>query len=112
MPEFLDFLISESPAERKKIYQTGLDLLNAQAKKRFDKTFADVDATQAAAILAPLREPWTYDPPSDPLSSFLRTAKRDVRTATLNSREFANAASAAGGRRQQGGVGLYWYPLD
>ena len=110
-PEFLDFLISESPVERQQLYKTGLDLLNNQSKKQFNKGFADVDGTQAATLLAPLREAWTYDPPSDPLARFLRAAKQDIRTATMNSREYASAA-AAGGSRRGGGIGLYWYPID
>jgi hypothetical protein len=110
-PEFLDWLLSHSPEERRELYRTGLDQLNAQAKKRFGKTFADVDAQQAAEVLTPLREPWTFDPPEDPLARFLRAAKQDVRTATLNSREYASAA-ASGGRRGAAGIGLYWLPLD
>ena len=46
----------------------------------------------------------------DPLARFLVAAKQDVRTATMNSREW-NTAGAAGGRRT-GGTGLYWYPID
>ena len=41
----------------------------------------------------PLRAPWTYDAPADPLARFLAAAKQDVRTATVNSREY-NAAGA------------------
>ncbi len=108
-PEFLDFLIGASPAERQQLYRTGLDLLNANARKQFAKTFAEVDAAQAAKLLAPLRESFTFDPPADTLARFLRAAKADIRTATMNSREYASAA--AGGRRGAG-VGLYWYPLD
>ena len=52
-PEFLDFLIRESPQDRQQLYKVGLDRLNAQAKKRFNKTFADLDATQTATMLAP-----------------------------------------------------------
>jgi hypothetical protein len=110
-PEFLDFLLSESPQDRQLLYKNGLDQLNAQAKKRFSKNFSDVDATQAVTILAPLKEAWTFDPPADTLAAFLRAAKQDVRTATMNSREYASAASS-GGSRRGAGLGLYWYPLD
>ena len=105
-PEFLDFLIGQSPAERQQIYRAGLDILNAQAMKQFKKNFADVDETQANTLLAPLRAAWTYDPPTEPLARFLREAKQDVRTAMMNSREW----NTAGGRR--GGIGQYWYPID
>jgi hypothetical protein len=110
-PEFLDFLIGESPAERQQVYRAGLDALNSAAKKQFKKAFSEVDAEQANTLLAPLRQPWSYDPPSDPLARFLMAAKADVRTATVNSREWAAVASAGGGRRGAG-VGLYWYPIE
>jgi hypothetical protein len=111
-PEFLDFLIGQSPADRRQVYRAGLDALNAQARKKFNKGFAEVDASQAAELLAPLRESWTFDPPADPLARFLRTAKQDVRTATMNSHEYVSVAGSSGGRRGFGGQGLYWYPLD
>jgi hypothetical protein len=110
-PEFLDFLLSESPQDRQLLYRTGLDRINAEAKKRFNKSFAETDNAQATIIMAPLKEPWTFDPPADSLAAFLRAAKQDVRTATLNSREFAAAAGNSGSRRGAG-LGLYWYPLD
>jgi hypothetical protein len=111
-PEFLDFLISESPAERQTLYRSGLDALNQQAQQKFQKPFADLDATQADALLSPLKQSWAFDEPSDPVAAFLRAAKQDVRIATTNSREYSSAAPAGGGRRGFGGAGLYWYPLD
>jgi hypothetical protein len=110
VPEFLDFLVGQSPAEKQQIYRAGLDALNAAAKKSYSQPFAGVDASQADHLLAPLRAPWTYAEPSDPLARFLRLAKAEVRTAAANSREYI-AASSAGGRRG-GGSGLYWYPLE
>ncbi len=110
-PEFLDFLISESPRDRQQLYTKGLDLLNAESKKKFSKNFADTDAPETATLLAPLKQPWTYEPLTDPLAAFLREAKKDVRTATLNSKEYSLAAGRSGGRRG-GNVGLYWYPID
>lgn len=108
--EFLDFLIGQSSAERKQLYRNGLNTLNAQALRQFKKPFAEVDGAQADTLLAPLKQPWTYDPPTDLFARFLREAKQDVRNATMNSREY-NTAGSAGGRRG-GGVGQYWYPLD
>jgi Gluconate 2-dehydrogenase subunit 3 len=107
-PEFLDFLLSESPPDRQQLYRTGLDGLNAQAKRRFTKPFADLDTDQADELLAPLREPWTYRP-VDPVARFLLAAKLDLRTATVNSLEW-NEAAKSGGRR--GPSGLYWHPID
>jgi len=109
-PEFLDFLLSQSSADRQQLYRSGLDGLNAQAKRRFNKPFADIDAGQAEMLLASLHEPWTYDAPSDPVAAMLRAAKDDVRRATLNSREWNLAAAA--GRTRGGGGGLYWLPID
>ena len=108
-PEFLDFLIGASGAERQRVYREGLDGLEAESKKRFDKSFAEA-GEQADALLAPLREAWTYEPPVEPVARFLREAKRDVRTAVMNSRQ--RAATAAPTNRRAGGVGLYWYPID
>jgi hypothetical protein len=110
-PEFLDFLIGSSPEERRRLYTTGLDTLNAQGAARFGKPFAEVDAAQADMLLAALRQPWTYEPAADPVARFLQAAKQDVRNATMNSREWNLSTSAAGGRRG-GGVGQYWYQIE
>ena len=110
VPEFLDFLIGSSLPDRQQLYRIGLDALNAQARKRFDRSFAELESTQVESLLAPLRQPWTYEPPADPLMRFLRAAKQDVRTATINSQEW-NASTASTGRRG-GGVGQYWYPIE
>src|ERR1035441_2515444 len=109
--EFLDFLIGDSPADRQQVYRDGLNALNAQSTKRFNKPFAELDVTQSDLFLASLRQPWTFDAPADPIANFLRMAKQDVRTATVNSREYA-AATPSGSGRRSGGGGLYWYPLD
>ena len=110
-PEFLDFLIGASDLGRQDLYRQGLDLLNAVARKQSGEGFGEIEASQAEALLAPLRQPWTFDPPADPLARFLQAAKQDVRTATMNSREWAAVAGSSGARRM-GGIGLYWYPLD
>lgn len=107
--EFLDFLIGGSSGERQQVYRDGLRALEAASKKRFSRPFAQIESADADALLAPLREPWTSQPPTDPLARFLRAAKEDVRTATLNSREWSLAA-ASNGRRS--GRGLYWLPID
>jgi hypothetical protein len=109
-PEFLDFYISKSSAERQQLYRGGLDTLNAQALRQFKKAFAELEVAQAEKLLAPLREAWTYVPPADPFARFLREAKQDVRNATLNSREYVTASSSGG--RRGGGMGQYWYPID
>lgn len=108
-PEFLDFLIGASSAERQAVYQAGLDGLDAEAEQRFGKPFADVNAEQADKLLMPLREPWTPLPPADPVACFLLAAKLDLRVATLNSLEWDEAARSAG---QRGPSGLYWHRID
>ncbi len=115
-PLFLDFLISVSPDERQKLYKTGLDHLNAQAKQKFSKSFAELDAAQAGAILKPLMvtRPWTVDWPADPMQNFIAEAHEDIRKATQNSREWAEAAAKSGRRFNRGGqtTGFYWKPID
>jgi hypothetical protein len=115
-PEFLDFLLSVSPADSQKLYRDGLDSLNSHSRKQFKKLFADLDATQADAIVRPLLAaiPWSEDLPKDPLRHFIAQAHRDIRTATQNSREWASAGASSGrrGRGNGGGTGLYWLPVD
>jgi hypothetical protein len=110
--EFLDFLIGESPADRQRVYKDGLDALNAQSVQQFKKPFAELEAPHADVLLAALRKPWTFEEPFDSVATFLRIAKQDVRTATVNSREYSATATTGGGGRRIGGGGLYWYPLD
>ncbi len=104
--EFLDFLLSESPADRQTLYRTGLDALNTQARAKQGKSFAEVDAATAAEILAPLGKPWTYKDPAEPLTKFLRTAKADILTATVNSREWIQVVSQR--NRNAAGTSIFW----
>jgi Gluconate 2-dehydrogenase subunit 3 len=108
--EFLDFLVGQSPADRQTLYRDGVAHLNRDARSRYGKPFADVSVPDADAILAPLRQPWTYEPPADPFARFLRAAKEDFLKATVNSRQWAMAASG----RNRGGTGLntYWLPIE
>jgi hypothetical protein len=111
-PEFLDFLIGASPADRQQLYRTGLDTLNAHAKKQFSKSFADLDDAEAHTILQPMlvAVPWPKDPPKDTLLQFMFAVREDVPMATRNSPEYAAAAASAG--RRAGGGGLVWNPID
>lgn len=108
-PEFLDFLISDSPDDRKQLYRDGLDALNAQAAAKFGKPFADLDAAQADGILAALHDRWAYLAPSETLTAFLRAAKADILTATSNSREWIAVVSKR--NRNASGTALYWRPI-
>ncbi len=110
VPEFLDFLIRESPADRQQLFRTGLTRLNEEAKRRLGKPFGEISASQADPLLSPLREPWSYNRPADPLARFLLAAKEDVMTATYSSREWAAALSSRS--RSASGIGTYWFPIE
>lgn len=112
-PEFLDFLIGVSPEDRQTLYRDGLDALNLEAASRLGKPFGEVEPSSAHELLAPLREPWSPEPPADALTAFLQAAKTDVRRATTNSREHILASAQQRGRgSRRGGSGLYWYAIE
>jgi hypothetical protein len=108
--EFLDFLIGQSPSETVDLYRGGLDALNAQSTQLYGKAFDAVSDVEAAHILAPLKQPWSYTPSTAILPRFLRMAKDDFRRATLTSREYITVVSLR--RRNAGGSGQYWLPVD
>jgi hypothetical protein len=109
-PEFLDFLIGVSPADRQQMYQSGLDRLEAEAKQHFGVSFAAVDASQADQLLRPWLRTWMTDhPPTEPYAQFINLAHSDIRTATVNSQAWSEATTAAGRDEQ---MGLYWFPVD
>lgn len=109
-PEFLDFLIGESPRQRQTLYRSGLDSLNTRATAKFGKAFGALDNNQAETLLQPLREHWTYDSPTDTLANFLRIAKADILTATVNSHEWISVVSKRS--RAANGIGTYWVPAE
>jgi hypothetical protein len=115
-PEFLDFLISVSPAERQKSYQFGLDQLELQAKDKYHLSFSELTQMQVDAILRPLlvARPWPDDLPGDPLQAFVAHVHDDLRTATMNSREWATASENSVRRFSRGfrGSGYYVLPVD
>jgi Gluconate 2-dehydrogenase subunit 3 len=95
-PEFLDFLISQSPAPVQTLYRQGLDRVAREGV--------------TSATLAPLQAAWTYSGPADPFAQFLQRAKADIVQATVNSREWAE--SLGRGRRGNAPTGYYWRSLD
>jgi hypothetical protein len=115
-PEFLDFLISVSPSPRQHSYQFGLDQIETQARGKYQKSFCDLDGGQVDAILRPLMvaRPWPEDLPDDPLKGFIAQVHEDLRTATMNSREWAAASEKSGHHFTRGfrGSGYYWFPID
>ena len=115
-PEFVDFLIGDSPADRRQLYRNGLDTFNARAKKQYGKSFAELDDKQADTILRPLivTIAWVLDRPSDPLEHFVAQVHDDMRTATVNSQEYAEALATqnTGRRGRNTGVDTYIRPID
>ena len=110
-PEFLDFLIGVSPADRQEMYGSGLDRLEQEAKQRFGASFAGVNANQADQLLRPWLRTWMPDhPPTETYEHFINVAHGDIRTATINSQAWSDAANAAGKRSPD--VGLFWFPID
>jgi hypothetical protein len=110
-PEFLDFLIGISPADRQQMYQSGLDRLDSEGRQRFGFSFGAVNAAQADQLIRPWLRTWMSDhPPTEPYARFINLAHSDIRTATVNSQAWSEAASAAGNDTPD--VGLYWFPVD
>jgi Gluconate 2-dehydrogenase subunit 3 len=110
-PEFLDFLISVSPADRQKLYVDGLDRLDGEARRQFGIPFAGANQQQADALIRPWLRTWMTDhPPNDPYERFINLAHSDIRTATINSKPWSDALPANDERRLE--EGLYWYPVD
>jgi len=110
-PEFLDFLIGASPAERKTLYLAGLDRLNTEAHKEFGKPFAEVNAEEADKLIRPWLRAWMNDhPPTEPYARFMNLAHAEIRTATMNSEAWSVAATSSGERAP--GIGQYWSPID
>jgi hypothetical protein len=113
-PEFLDFLISRSPAPDQKLYRNGLDGINTAAQKHFHKPFAELDAKEAYVIIRPLlvARAWERDIPKDPMQHFLVQVHDDLRTATMNSAEWAASGATSGRGRFNQGRRFYWKPID
>ena len=107
---FLDFLLSQSPRDRQALYRNGLDRLNADSRKRYNKPFAQVTVDEAKPMLEPLKAAWTYEGPSDPYARFLDAAKDDFYRATVNSRPFTVAMAATS--RGAAGLSYYWLPVE
>jgi hypothetical protein len=110
-PEFLDFLIGASPQDQQQMYQSGLDRLEAEARHRFNKPFASVNATEADQLVRPWLRTWMTDhPPKEPYERFINVVHSDLRTATVNSQAWGEAAKKQG--QQPPDEGIFWYPVD
>jgi hypothetical protein len=110
-PQFLDFLIGDSPAPRKTLYTGGLDWLDAESHRKHGIAFARTTPDQASAVLQPWMRTWMSDhPPTEPHADFVNIAHADIRTATMNSRAWVNAE--AHGRADFNAAQMYWSPID
>lgn len=109
VPAFLDFMISQSPPERQRLYQEGLDTLNQAAQKLGHSGFSEAAENQMDSLLAPLMTSWKHSG-GEGQEHFLRSAKEDILEATANSREWIAAASKR--NRSARGMGMYWWPIE
>jgi len=110
-PMFLDFLIGSSPQERREVYSKGLDWLNANSKNRFHAEFAQLTDQQAGELLKPWLRTWLNDhPPTEEHADFVNIAHDDIRTATVNSKEWSVAPQASAQPRTE--EDLYWSPIQ
>ena len=97
-PEFLDFLLGQSPADVQSIYKQGIAVYIMRRKA----------GTEAA--LKELSEAWTHKGPASSYSKFLNAAKLAFYQATINSRQWAEAMSTRS--RSAAGLGSYWLPIE
>jgi Gluconate 2-dehydrogenase subunit 3 len=110
-PEFLDFLVSVSPQDQKQMYLEGLEWLDAESHRMFFMDFAMTSDIQADALIRPWLRAWMNDhPPTEPKARFVNLVHNAIRTATVNSQAWSDAAQAEGDTET--GVDLYWYPVD
>jgi hypothetical protein len=107
--EFLDFYVGASSVSHQQLYKAGLDDLNAQAKLKFGKTFADLNNTDADSIIKPMFKPrgplqgWLE------LGPFVNRAYQDIWTVTVNSPAWAASAKSSG---RPTFAPLYWEKVD
>lgn len=108
-PEFLDFYIGTSSADRQQLYRNGLADLDRRARTQYRQPFAGLDAAQIDRILVPMFQPYSGRRSATALGPFVNEVRRDLQTVTTNSPEFASAAEASGRRTP---AGLYWRRID
>ena len=110
-PQFLDFLIGDSPAPRKQLYTSGLDWLDAESKRKNSVAFAKTTPEQADALLKPWLRTWMTDhPPAESHADFVNIAHADIRTATMNSKAWNEAENR--GTTDSNALQMYWSPIE
>lgn len=76
-PAFLEFLAASTPHPAQRQFLDGLDEVERSARQRYSRSFSELGPSDAGVLLAPLREPWSYQPPN-PSVAFLRQLKSDL----------------------------------
>ena len=110
-PLFLDFLIGNSPAPRKKTYTSGLDWLEITAQRRYKLAFAKLADEQVDALIRPWLRTWMNDhPPTETHADFVNIAHDDIRRATIKSKAWSDVPTTP--TEQRTASGLYWSPID
>src|SRR5580698_4710510 len=105
------FFTTQQMATLRRLSEIMLPPLNAEAKQRCGTAFADIQPAQADQLLHPWLRTWMSDhPPAEPFAQFINVAHGDIRTATINSQAWSEAAGAAGDHDSD--VGLYWFPIE
>jgi hypothetical protein len=97
-PEFLDFLLAQSPSDIQLLYRQGLAIYKLRRK-------AGVESA-----LKELATPWSYKGQPTTYGKFLEAAKLAFHQATVNSRQWAEAMSSRS--RGAAGIGSYWLPVE
>ncbi|HYI96380.1 MAG TPA: gluconate 2-dehydrogenase subunit 3 family protein [Bryobacteraceae bacterium] len=108
--EFLDFLLSESPAELQTLYRNGIRELDKRSLQRHKQNFVNLPDGGIVDVLSPLNASWTYQGPTEPFAQFLQASKIAFYQATVNSREWSEAQSSR--RRGAAGLNTYYLPVE
>lgn len=110
-PQFLDFLIGDSPAPRQQLYTGGLDWLESQSQQKHGVAFAKTSPDQADVLIKPWLRVWATDhPPTAPHADFINIAHADIRTATMDSEAWNLAINH--GPPPAAAMQLYWSPIE
>jgi hypothetical protein len=110
-PEFLDFLLADSPSDRQKLYAGGLDWLDSEAQKKYKLGFFALTDDQVGALVQPWLRTWMSDnPPTEPHADFVNVALDENRTATFNTKAWDKAPGTSAGEWSRSD--LYWSPIE
>ena len=113
-PEFLDFLIGASPADRQATWRTGLDTLNSRRKKAAQQSVRGPGRRAGRCRHPPVAGSRALGlrPAEGPGDALHRRGPSRHTHRHQNSREYAAAGAASGRRGGFGGGGSYINPID